>query len=131
MAKVTKTLKIYDGFSKHYDHYPTALALQGLILSRTGKPIEGEKLIRAALQIRTETLKPGHYFTALVKSALGECLVIQKRFAEAEPLLLESYRELKNSQGEQNPRTLLAQRRLLALYQQWKKSEQAKNQLPP
>jgi hypothetical protein len=32
---------------------------------------------------------------------------------------------LKRSQGKQNPRTLLAQRRLVEFYQNWHKSERA------
>ncbi|HYY97477.1 MAG TPA: tetratricopeptide repeat protein, partial [Pyrinomonadaceae bacterium] len=107
------------------DHYPTVLALQGLILSKTGRAAEGERLIREAVQIRTQTLKPGHYFTSLAKGALGECLTIQRRFDEAEPLLVESYTELRNSQGPQNPRTRAALERLVTLYENWGKADRA------
>jgi len=60
----------------------------------------------------------------MANSALGENLIFQKRFPEAEQLLLESYQNLKNSQGAQNPRTILAQNCLTGLYEVWNKPEQ-------
>lgn len=48
-------------------------------------------------------------------------LTTQKRYDEAEPLLVESCESLKNSQGEQNPRTVTARNRLAALYEKWNK----------
>jgi serine/threonine-protein kinase len=125
LSRAADALKIYGGYGKLYDHYPTVLALQGLILSKTGRAAEGERLIREAVQIRTQTLKPGHYFTSLAKGALGECLTIQRRFDEAEPLLVESYTELRNSQGPQNPRTRAALERLVTLYENWGKADRA------
>jgi tetratricopeptide (TPR) repeat protein len=122
-SRVTETLKIYrESFGTHYDHYPTALIIQGLCLTKTGQPKEGENILREAVKIRKESLPKEHFWVALANSALGECLTIQKRYAEAEPLLRESYESLNRSQGPQNPRTLLAQRRLDKLYQERKKT---------
>jgi len=59
--------------------------------------------------------------TALTQGALGEVLVTQGRFAEAEPLLLESAESLKRSQATDNPRVLAANRRLTELYAAWQK----------
>ncbi|MDP9253750.1 MAG: tetratricopeptide repeat protein [Verrucomicrobiota bacterium] len=67
----------------------------------------------------------GHYWVALANSALGECLTIEKRYNEAEPLLLESYESLKSSQGAINPRTQLALQRLVILYENWGRSDAA------
>ncbi|MGI8786192.1 MAG: protein kinase domain-containing protein [Pyrinomonadaceae bacterium] len=119
-------LEIYEeSFGKNYDNYPTALITKGLSLTKTGQLNEGEKILREAVRIRTETLPPEHFWTALAKSALGENLMMHKRFDEAEPLLLESYESLRRSQGEQNPRTSLAQNRLAAFYENRNKLEQA------
>jgi hypothetical protein len=63
--------------------------------------------------------------TALTSGALGECLTTQKRYDEAEPLLIASHDSLVKSQAAHNPRTLLAQRRLIELYQRWNKPELA------
>jgi serine/threonine-protein kinase len=120
LSKVTETLKIYrESFGPYYDNYPTALIIQGLILAKTGQPKEGEKILREAVKIRTDLLPKGHYWVALTNSALGECLTIEKRYNEAEPLLLASYESLKSSQGASNPRTQIALQRLITLYEKW------------
>lgn len=124
IVKADETLKLYEeNFGKHYDNYPTALIVKGLSLTKTGHVTEGEKILREAVQLRTERLAPEHYWVALAESALGECLALQKRFEEAEPLLIESYESLTRTQGRQNPRTLLARRRLADLYTIWNKPE--------
>jgi tetratricopeptide (TPR) repeat protein len=126
LSKVTETLKIYrESFGTYYDNYPTALIINGLILAKMGQPQEGENILREAVKIRTDLLPKGHYWVALANSALGECLTIQKRYNEAEPLLLSSYEVLKISQGPDNPRTTIALQRLIALYENWGKLETA------
>jgi tetratricopeptide (TPR) repeat protein len=126
LKKVTETLSIYrESFGPHYDQYPTAMITQGLILAKTGKPTEGEKILREAARIRTESLPKEHFWVALANGALGECLTIEKRFPDAEPLLLSSYESLKSSQGAHNPRTGIALQRLISLYEAWGKPEQA------
>jgi non-specific serine/threonine protein kinase/serine/threonine-protein kinase len=126
LTKVMEALKIYrEGFGTHYDNYPTALITHGLILTKAGQPKDGEKILREAVKIRTESLPKGHYWVALANGALGECLTTQKRFAEAEPLLLGSYKALRLSQGSGNPRTKFALQRLITLYENWGKPEQA------
>ena len=57
--------------------------------------------------------------------ALGESLRLQKRYAEAEPVLLESYNTLKSTAGEQWPRTKEVRQSLRALYEDWHKPEKA------
>jgi len=126
LSKVTETLKIYrESFGPYYDNYPTALIINGLILAKTGQPQEGEKILREAVKIRTDLLPKGHYWVALANSALGECLTIEKRYNEAEPLLLASYESLKSSQGASNPRTQIALQRLITLYENWGRSDAA------
>jgi Tetratricopeptide repeat len=73
--------------------------------------------LREAVKIRDANLPKDHFLSALAHGALGECLTTQKRFAEAEPLLLESYDTLRKSQGTDNPRTQIARQRLVAVYQ--------------
>jgi len=120
LSKVTETLKIYrESFGPYYDNYPTALIINGLILAKTAQPQEGEKILHEAVKIRTDLLPKGHYWVALANSALGECLTIEKRYNETEPLLLTSYESLKSSQGASNPRTQIALQRLITLYEKW------------
>lgn len=120
LEKVTKTLDLYrENFGTHYDNYPTALTIRGLILNKTGKSQEGETILREAVKLRTDSLPKEHFWVALANDALGECLTAQDRYDEAEPLLLQSYESLKSSQGANNPRTRLALQRLVVLYEDW------------
>jgi len=125
-SKITETENIYlQSFGTGYDHYPTVLIIKGLILDKTGKSQEGERILREALRLRVASLPEEHFWIALAKDALGECLTTQKRFAEAEPLLIESYTTLDSKLGQRDPRTVEALGRLVNLYQAWGKPEQA------
>jgi serine/threonine protein kinase/Flp pilus assembly protein TadD len=124
--KASEAQKIYlEGFGTHYDHYPTVLIIQGLSLSRMGKPQDGEPLLREAVKLRTERLPQGHYWIAVANSALGECLTLQKRYAQAAPLLLSSYESLTQSQSPQSPHLRATLERLVALYENWGKADTA------
>lgn len=125
-TRVDDTLKIYlEDFGVHYDNYPTALITKGLILTKTGKAKEGETILREAVKLRTESLPKDHFWVAVANDALGECPTNQKRFAEAEPLLVESYATLNTSLGPRDPRTIEALQRVVSLYGSWGKPEQA------
>jgi eukaryotic-like serine/threonine-protein kinase len=97
----------------------------GLALNRTGRSREAETYLREALEIRTRLLPKGNQLIAASDGALGECLTTQKRYAEAEPLLQQSYATIKGVQGERGPLTLEAVQRLATLYQAWGKREEA------
>lgn len=77
--------------------------------------------MREAFEIRSRLLPAGNRLTGISEAALGECLTVQKRYAEAEPLLVESHRILKTTAGEMDPRTMETARRLAALYESWGK----------
>lgn len=93
-------------------NHPTLLGnliVKGLILTRAGKAGEGEILMRDALtQLNDEQQK--NY-----EGSLGECLLAQKQYAEAEPLLQNSYRRLKETQHPASPRLKTAHALLLRL----------------
>ena len=112
-------------FGVHYDNYPTALITKGLILTKTGKAKGGETILREAVKLRTESLPKDHFWVAVANDALGECLTNQKRFGEAEPLLVESYATLNTSLGPRDPRTIEALLRVVSLYGLWGKPERA------
>ncbi|MGI9036837.1 MAG: tetratricopeptide repeat protein, partial [Pyrinomonadaceae bacterium] len=121
-SKINETLEIYKKTGSKYINYPTALTVQGLILNKEGKSDAAEKVLREAVRIRLENLPKEHFLTALAESALGECLTTQRKYAEAETLLSASYENLKDSQGADNPRALLAQNRLFKFYESRKDS---------
>ena len=116
-------LRKYVG-TEHPVTASTAATL-GLTLTREGKAKEGEPYLREALAIRKNVLPPGDFMVPYAASALGECLTAQKRYAEAEPLLIDSYNELKAKLGDQDKRTIEARQRLLKLYDDWEKPDQA------
>jgi serine/threonine-protein kinase len=125
-ADVNKAIEISNQIL-HPSHpafffYRTTL---GLIWTKTGRAREAEKSLRDTLKSRAETYGEHYYYTALTRAALGECLTTQTRFEEAAPLMIESYNDLKASQGEQNPRTVEGLHRLADFYDAWKKPDRS------
>jgi eukaryotic-like serine/threonine-protein kinase len=117
--KNDEALKIYlETFGPKYDNYPTALITKGLIFYKLGRSSEGEAILRDAMKLRSESLPKDHFWVALAKDALGECLTSEGRFAEAEPLLTESYETLERRLGPRDPRTREAAQRLTLLHDQ-------------
>jgi serine/threonine-protein kinase len=103
----------------------TPLMQLGLVLNRTGRSRLAEAHLREVLAIRTRMLPAGDQSIAAAEGALGECLTTQKRFWEAEPLLLRSFAETKSNLSEKDPRTMEARQRLKTLYAAWQKPEAA------
>jgi serine/threonine-protein kinase len=93
----------------------------GLVLINSGKPAQAEPYLREALTIRSTINSKGHPQVAAASGLLGECLTKQKRYREAESLLVESYNDLESSLGEQNSLIIEAQQRLVKLYEDWGK----------
>ena len=100
--------------------------LYGLALTRTGRAAEGEPFLRAAYMEGRKTERFPFQFTfGNVETALGECLFAQGRYAEAEPLLLTGYDDLKTRLGEKSPMSVAAALRLRELYTAWNKPAEA------
>ena len=103
-------------------HVIEARGLLGLALARTGRAAEGEAYLRLAyaeakgMPDATLDLLLGNPATAL-----GECLLTEARYAEAEPLLREGYDHLKARFGTQHPMTIRADGDLRDLYEAWRK----------
>jgi hypothetical protein len=98
-------------------------------LLRTHQPAEAEKVLRECLAIR-EKNEPDAWTTFHARSMLGEALLHQKNYADAEPLLVQGYEGL--NQGETKIPAHLRQvrlteglERLVRLYDGWVKPEQA------
>jgi thioredoxin-like negative regulator of GroEL len=60
--------------------------------------------------------------SANVRSALAACLVLTRRYAEAEPLLLEAEAAMRANVDVLRPTTMS---RLIWLYEQWGRSDDA------
>jgi serine/threonine-protein kinase len=124
--EIDRAIKIQQQLmpESHVD-FGLSFTVLGKVLTRTNDLAGGESYLLRALEARTRALKPGHRWTAETKSALGENLTSQKRFDEAEPLLIESHRTLHASLGPRDPRTEEARRRLVTLYEAWQKPDSA------
>ena len=97
-------------------------AMIGAALTRSGNPVAGEPLLRQALADGKKV--PPAYFALTVGNlevVLGECLLAQGRYAEAEPLLLTGYNDLKTRLGDESSMTVAAARRLHEMYTAWDK----------
>jgi tetratricopeptide (TPR) repeat protein len=92
-----------------------SLCLLGRIRIVAGTAAEAERDLRQALTIRREAA-PNHWRTAEAESVLGECLVKQGRFDEAEPLLEHSYPTIRERRGPAGADTRAALQRLVEYY---------------
>jgi len=112
------------------DHLATAeVQVQlGHNLLQQHRPIDAEPLLRECLTIRENRL-PDDWVLFNTKSMLGGALAGQKKFQEAEPLLVEGYSGMKEREAKIPPaaQTRLSEaiRRLVDLYTTWEKPEEA------
>jgi tetratricopeptide (TPR) repeat protein len=128
----TSMVKLYQSNTPYRDH--GLLAEHTLALLEPGKFAAAEPLARECLALR-EKMIPDDWRTFNARSMLGGSLLGQKKYAEAEPLLLSGYEGLKQradkipAAGNMRPREAL--QRLVQLYEetgrpelaaQWKKS---------
>jgi len=84
-----------------------------------GRAADAEPVLRELLEVRLEINPPGSgwtWFPAIAKGLLGESLAKLKRYAEAEPLLLENLEVNK---------TRDARVRVIGLYESWGRPEKA------
>ena len=93
----------------------------GLILTRNAEPRRGETYIRQSNEIWQKKSLNQRSTSVSFKNALGECLLTQKRYAEAEPLLVDVYDFFKGNDVSDSPRTKAAREMLEKLYQAWGK----------
>lgn len=101
----------------------------GLILAAEGKDEDAEAPLREALTILPDKLPKNHWIPANIRSCLGGCLAGLERFKEAEPLLIQSYGQLKARLGNRHPRTQEALDRIVSAYNAWGKPKQAEKWL--
>lgn len=81
-----------------------------------GRSVVAERHLREALGIRQGALPPGHWLIAASQSAVADALIAQRRFGEAESLLLAALPVLETSRGMEHEQTRLARERLARLY---------------
>jgi serine/threonine protein kinase/Tfp pilus assembly protein PilF len=95
-------------------HYRTNL---GRVHLAKGDAATAEALFRRSLAARLRAFGEQDWRVAMIKSLLGSALTSLKRYEEAEPLLLEAKRALKDVPGPQGREASATAARLLALYE--------------
>jgi hypothetical protein len=103
-------------------------ALLALCLLKLRLHEEAEPHLRECLAMRTQTM-PDSWLTFNTRSMLGETLLGQKKFGEAEPFLLSGYEGLKAREASIPPQAKVrfteAIERLVELYEQTGNTEEA------
>lgn len=107
----------------HPDTLAAAINLAGT-LREGGRLEEALALFESASQSAAE-LPAEHRVWPHLKGGYGETLLLLNRFAEAEPLLLDSHAAFENALGAEHPATRRAAERLRRLYTAWGRPEQA------
>jgi serine/threonine protein kinase/predicted negative regulator of RcsB-dependent stress response len=105
------------------------LAMLGIRLLKLQKYKEAESILRECLTIR-EQLLPDNWVLFNTRSMLGGALLGQKKYAEAEPLLLQGYEGMKQRRSQIHTPGLArlpeAVERLVSLYEATNQAEKAK-----
>ena len=129
---VAKLFRCLEGYAKVQGPQSLDLATLkadlGLTHLKVGAPEKAEPLLREALRVYDKTM-PEDWRRFEIRSQLGEALVAQKHYAEAEPLLLEGYQGMiarrKDITVDAWPRRPDPGRRVVRLYDEWGKPEKA------
>jgi tetratricopeptide (TPR) repeat protein len=105
-----------------------ALSLDGSMLLEQNKAADAELKLRRSLAMRQKS-QPDDWSTFDTESSLGEALLHQTKYGEAEPLLLSGYEGLRLREGtipsQDKPRLSKALERIVKLYEAWGKQDEA------
>lgn len=101
----------------------TRIVLARLVLKTGGDPKEAEQLARDALAIDASIIGDSHQMRTHARIELGDALIAQKRFAEAEPVLLEAHERYKTHRLIDPTERTNGAEHLVMLYQAWDTAE--------
>ncbi len=128
-GRTTEAGRLFDRNPRSADHV-SALAVQGSMLLLQKKPSEAELKLRECLTLQ-EKSEPDNWTTYDTKSMLGQALLEQNRYAEAEPLLVSGYEGMKQREAtipsQDKSHLIKALDRIVKLYEAWGKLEEATN----
>lgn len=107
----------------HPDIAETVSLLVG-VLNGAGKTSEAESLIRDSIESLSRVHRDGAIALAIANGMLGETLRLQRRFEEAEQVLLPSHEDLVAAIGDSaNWRVLESDVRVIKLYEDWERPD--------
>ncbi|MCC6669431.1 MAG: serine/threonine protein kinase [Planctomycetes bacterium] len=107
---------------KHPAYSGDAVTLTGLLLD-AGQTREAETLAREAVDVRSAAYGADDRRTARARLELGRCLAQAQRYAEAEPVLLESHARLVATAPAGHKEIRTAERYLAECYKEWNAAE--------
>lgn len=115
------------------DHEYVAAALTGLarVFAEKGDEFRVGAFVDRSVSIWRKKLPADHWRIANAQSALGLCLLTQKKYAESEKVLLASYAVLEKQSGLHDPNTRRVRAWLVKLYEGWGKPAVAARYRPP
>jgi eukaryotic-like serine/threonine-protein kinase len=99
-----------------HPHLAYPLLELGRVRLELGDSKKAESYFREALEIRGSALAPESAELAECKSWLGTALLAQRRFGEAEPMLLQGFVGMQKAKGNDHSETRQSYARLMALY---------------
>jgi len=97
----------------------------GRLLYRKGDYAAAIAPLEEALPIVERTSPSGHWRPGNLQSMIGHCLSRTGRYEEAEPLLLAGLETVRADRGDDDRRTITANKRVVELYELWDKPEAA------
>ena len=95
------------------------------VLMKKGDHQAAEGYLRQGLAIQRKTFPEKNWQIATTKLLIGSCVVGQKRYREAESLLLEAFPVIQENFGPNHRRTQVAIQDIIELYEAWGKPEKA------
>jgi non-specific serine/threonine protein kinase/serine/threonine-protein kinase len=98
----------------------------GEALRLGGDAGRAESVFRESLAIHARALPRGHWQIAATQTMVARCLVEQRRFVEAERLMLEAYPIVEAQFGRGHRRVTAVVERAVALYEAWGKPDKAR-----
>lgn len=99
--------------------------VRNMIITRSGRAPQGEAFGRQSVELYQTSLVRGSPSITLARIHLAESLIAQKKYDEAETILLEAYKDASEVQGSQHWRTKDVAKHLVSLYEILGKKELA------
>ncbi|MEZ4456969.1 MAG: serine/threonine-protein kinase [Gemmatimonadales bacterium] len=126
-ARLSRAVLALRGKTLGESHPAVAAALQtlGRCLDRLGDPAGAEAALIESLDLRRRFVPEGSWLVASSESVLGEHYATAYQYQRAERLLTRADTGLSATQGPDAPRTLVNLRRLVALYDAWRRPDLA------
>jgi Flp pilus assembly protein TadD len=110
-----------------HDWTQTAWGVYGIAACLSGQSDDGLKVLRRVADLRRAGPDSSSWRTTITDVQLGTCLVSLKRFADAEPLLLEAVASLEHTRGASYDHTQAGYRALRDLYAATGRSSESTN----